>query len=239
MRDASESISGLVEVGTDITERLRAEAELHGARRQMERLTRANVLGELATGIAHELNQPLTAVLANAQAARRFLGRVPPETGEVLEILDDIVSEGRRAGEVIHGLRRMLRIGDRERKTIMVNDTVKDVLKLAKGELKFRRVGIELDLDEALPLVLAGRIELQQVVMNVVWNAIQAMHGMEQPKPCITIRSRARGDSVTVNTTTHIRARTFDGAEGSALNEATFIVGVTPDPSNLVVSDIM
>jgi PAS domain S-box-containing protein len=99
------SPAGIFSIGEDITEQLKTQMDLHNAQREMERLARANMLGELTSALAHELNQPLTAILSNAQAARRFMQHAPPDMEEVREIIDDIIHDDKHAGHVIHSLR--------------------------------------------------------------------------------------------------------------------------------------
>jgi PAS domain S-box-containing protein len=161
----------------DITDRRRAELEADSHRRELAHLGRVATLGELTGALAHELSQPLTAVLNNAEAARRLVDRDPPDLEQIRAALDDIIRNDRRAGTVIDRLRSLLRKGDTVRQTIDVNDVVRETLDLAFGELLSRRVAVTRTLDDAVAPVLGDRVQLQQVVLNLVMNACDAMDG--------------------------------------------------------------
>jgi two-component system sensor kinase FixL len=135
LNDPDGGYAGLLSIGEDITDRLAAERNLQRTRRELERLGRANVLGELVSTLAHELNQPLAAILSNAQAARRFLGSGSPDPVELRDILDDIVRDDKRAGEVIQRLRRMLSKRSKKHEPIDIRDTIQEVLAIAGAEL--------------------------------------------------------------------------------------------------------
>ena len=174
------SYEGVLTIAEDITDRLRAERELTVARREMERLMRANMLGELASALAHELNQPLAAILSNVQAAQRLLGSDALEPEELREILDDIVRDDRRASEVIARIRSMVRKGEAQREPIQMNAAVRAVIDLMQGELDAQDVHLDLFLADDLPAVVANQVDIQQVVMNLVMNAIRAVK--DQPE---------------------------------------------------------
>ena len=127
--------AGLLSVGQDITARLRAERDLQQVHWEMERLARSNLLGELAAALAHELNQPLTAILSNAQAGRRFLADGNPDLDELGDILDDIVRDDKRAGEVIRRLRAIFGSGKVARERLSLNSVIREILELVAGEL--------------------------------------------------------------------------------------------------------
>ena len=127
--------------------------------------------------MAHELSQPLTAILSNAQAARRLLDRDPPDVDQIRDALDDIIRNDKRAGAVIEHLRSLLRKGDSTRQPVDLNEVVRETLDLAVGELLSRRVAVTRALVDAIPFVQADRVQLQQVVLNLVMNACDAMDG--------------------------------------------------------------
>jgi C4-dicarboxylate-specific signal transduction histidine kinase len=129
------------------------------------------VLGELAGALAHELTQPLAAILANAQAGRRFLNREPADLGEVREILDDIVGEDKRAGDVIRRLRALFMKGEPVRQPLDLNELVRDAVALTRSVLVERQVSVGLALGVPLPLVHGDRVQLQQVLLNLIVNA--------------------------------------------------------------------
>jgi len=162
---------------TDITERKRAELDSIRQRNELAHLSRMTMLGELAGSLAHELNQPLTAILANAQAAQRFLADDEPDVEQVREILQDIVMDDERAGEVIHRLREMLRKGQPRRQPLDVNALVQEILKLVRSDLIIRGVSVSADFEPDLPPILADRVQLQQVMLNLMINGAEAMSG--------------------------------------------------------------
>jgi PAS domain S-box-containing protein len=160
---------------TDITARKEAEREIQEQRQLLTHLTRVATLGELSGALAHELNQPLTSILTNAQAALRFLARQPADLDEIRAILQDIVDDDQRAGEVIRRLRALLRKGETARQPLDVNDVIADVLRLAHSELIAHGVTVELQLTAGLPKVAGDRVALQQVLLNLIVNACDAM----------------------------------------------------------------
>jgi C4-dicarboxylate-specific signal transduction histidine kinase len=133
------------------------------------------MLAELSGSLAHELNQPMTAVLSNAQAALRFLAHSPPNLDEVRESLASIVENDKRAGEVIRRLRAMLRKEPAEYKRLDINDVVLDVLRIIRSDLLNRNVDMVMELAPALPQIEGDRVQLQQVLLNLVMNAADAM----------------------------------------------------------------
>ena len=161
----------------DITDRRRAQLEADANRRELAHLSRVAMLGEMSGTLAHELSQPLAAVLSNAQAARLMLDHAAPDLEQLRLTLDDIIRNDRRAGAVIDRLRALLRKGDIALQPIDPNDVVKEVIDLAYGELTSRRVAVRSDLPSGLPLVLGDRIQLQQVVLNLLLNGCDAMSG--------------------------------------------------------------
>jgi two-component system, LuxR family, sensor kinase FixL len=161
----------------DITERRRVERETAHQRDELAHLSRVAMLGELSGSLAHELNQPLTAILSNAQAAQRFLAHDPPRVDKLAEILADIVKSDHRAGAVIQRLRSLLRKEEAQRSPLDINDVVGESLRLMRSDLLNRNVTIRTDLAEALPAVSGDRNQLQQVLLNLVMNACDAMDG--------------------------------------------------------------
>jgi two-component system, LuxR family, sensor kinase FixL len=161
----------------DISERRRMELEAARQRNELAHLSRVSMLGELSASLAHELNQPLTAILSNAQAALRFMTGPGYEADELREILEDIVSEDRRAGEVIQRLRLLLTKGQVQHQSLSLNDIVEEVLKLMYADFIGHNVVVETDLFPGLPFVAGDRVQLQQVLLNLVINGCDAMGG--------------------------------------------------------------
>jgi C4-dicarboxylate-specific signal transduction histidine kinase len=160
---------------TDITARMISEHELSEQRSRLAQLSRVGMLGELSGSFAHELNQPLTAILSNAQAAQRFLTHPDPDLLEIGAILDDIVAEDRRAGEVIRRLRLMFSKGEVERQPVVIRDLVSGVMHLLRNDLINRGVIAKIELEADLPVVEGDLVGLQQVLINLVMNACDAM----------------------------------------------------------------
>jgi len=159
----------------DITELRQAKEEARKRREEIAHLGRVATMGELSASLAHELNQPLTAILSNAQAALRFIAGDSPDLAEIRDILNDIVADDRRAGNVIHRLRSLFRKGEVARVEVDINDLVQEVISLINTEAMIRNVSIETALDRSLPPVLGDRIHLQQVIINFILNASEAM----------------------------------------------------------------
>ena len=164
-------------VSTDITARKQAEAETLQQRSELAHLSRVTMLGELSGSMAHELNQPLTAILSNAQAAQRFLAHEDADLNEVRDILKDIVEQDNRAGEIIRRLRLLLKKGEVRHQPLDLNDVVQEVLKLIRSDLVNQSVVAHTELATDLPPVKGDRVQLQQVLLNLVMNACDAMNG--------------------------------------------------------------
>jgi len=153
----------------------RAAAELNKLQQKLKHLTRVALLGELSGALAHELQQPLTAILCNAQAAQLMLAREPLDLEELREILKEIVSDDRRAGQVIQSLRALLLRGETKFQRVDIGKMVGDVMTLARGALMERNVQVNLRIDEDVPAVNGDPIELQQVLLNLVLNACESL----------------------------------------------------------------
>jgi PAS domain S-box-containing protein len=161
---------------TDITERREAEAEAALQRQEIAHLMRVSMLGELSGGLAHELTQPLTAILSNAQAAKAMLRTAQPAMPELDEALDDIISEDNRAGEVIHRLRNLLKKGESKFEDVDLNALVLSTLRLVNSELINRRIRVSTDFSVEPALASGDAVQLQQILLNLLMNAAEAMH---------------------------------------------------------------
>lgn len=181
------SDGGLVVSHINITALKQAEQDLALQRDQLEHVSRAATLVEIGAALAHELNQPLAAILRNAQAARRFIDAEMPNLPEIREILDDIVKDDRRAGKVLDRIREQLNKNVSERMSVRLNDVIDDALALLHSDLIIRKTSIDLQLSPDLPLVFADPVQLQQVILNLVINAEDAMEGMSASKSRIVI----------------------------------------------------
>jgi len=174
----------------DITARRTIEAETAQQRNELAHLSRVAMLGELSGSLAHELNQPLAAILSNAQAAQRILGRGAGNLDEFREILKDIVEDDRRAGEVIKRLRALFRKEEVRYRRLEVNGVVHDVLRLMRSDLLNRDVAVSTELAAGLPAVDGDPIQLQQVLLNLVVNGCDAMDGQSGDRR-LTLRTAA------------------------------------------------
>jgi len=186
-------------VSIDITERKVAELEAAQHRSELAHLTRVTTVSELSGSLAHELNQPLAIILSNAQAAQRLLAQSPPDVAEVNEILADIVGEDRRAGEVIRRLRALLKRGETDLRPLSLNQVIADVLQLAQSDLITRGVVIVRRQADDLPLVRGDRVQLQQVLLNLILNGADAMAGNAPGARRLQINSQHQVGAVRVS----------------------------------------
>ena len=180
----------------DTTQRKLAEIQVRSQKEQLTHLSRVTMLGQLSGALAHELNQPLTSIVINAQAARRILNTGSLDLADVDESLADIVAEGKRAGDVISRLRVLFKKEDAKFASVSPNDCIREVLSLEHSDLIMRQVSVELQLDENLPNVVVDRIHLEQVLLNVIINACQAMESQGPGDRRLRIASARHDDEV-------------------------------------------
>ena len=162
-------------VSMDITRQKQADAEAQQQREELAHLSRVAALSALSGSLAHELNQPLASILSNAQAGQRFMSQDPPDLVELRAILADIVSEDRRAGEIIWRLRTMLRRGEVALQPVSVNESLEELLRLTRSDLIARGVAVSNLTAGDLPPAMTDRVQLQQVLLNLIVNACDAM----------------------------------------------------------------
>jgi len=179
----------------------KAELDAHEQRLQLTHLSRVAMLGELSGGIAHELNQPLTAILSNAQAAQHFLAGKEIDREELSEILKDIIAADQRAGEVIHRLRALFKKGESHLQPLDANELVREVLSIAHGDLVTRAVEVLPELAPQLPLIEGDRVQLEQVMLNLLMNGCDAMSAGGADGRRLSIRSRSSDSSVQISFT--------------------------------------
>jgi two-component system sensor kinase FixL len=160
----------------DISARKFAEAQARQHREELGHLSRVAVMGELAASVAHELNQPLSGIVSNAAAGQRFIDRGDVDLHEMRDLLADIVADGRRAGDVIRGIRSMVKKGTPTRQRVNLNDLVVNVVRLLNPDAMLHSCELETLLEPNLPAIEADPIQLQQVLINLVINAFDAMH---------------------------------------------------------------
>jgi PAS domain S-box-containing protein len=171
----------------DVTERKQAEEALHKAQAELAHVTRVTTLGEMTASIAHELNQPLGAVVNNASASLRWLAANNLEEARQSATL--IIADAHRAGEIIHRVRALAKKAPPRKDWLDVNETILEVIALARSEAQKNRVSLQTQLSSDLPLILGDRIQLQQVILNLIINAIEAMSGVNEGPRELLIRS--------------------------------------------------
>ena len=179
---------------TDVTNRKAAEQALADARNELSRAVRLASLGELAGSIVHEINQPLTGIIMSAEACRRWLARNPSETDEARKSVMRVIEEGRRAHGVVTGLKLLSRGAQLNFTDVDINEAIEEVLLLSKRELERAGVTLRTDFGKSLPNIEADRVQLQQVVLNLVRNAIEAMASVEGRSRTLTACTRAADD---------------------------------------------
>jgi signal transduction histidine kinase len=185
----------LGEVFANALSRKQAELEAQRLRQDLSHIGRVSAMGELTASLAHELNQPLTAILSNAQAAQRLLEADSVNLGEVREILDDIVADDKRAGDMIHRLRGLIKKGDLEFVPLDLNEIVGEVAWLVRSDAVLRNVSLRLEFADDLPNVRGDRVQLQQVVLNLVLNGLEAMRESRAGERTLVIRTARDGDA--------------------------------------------
>ena len=174
----------------DLTERKQVEGALRDAQANLAHVARVTTLGELAASIAHEVNQPLTAVVANAEAGLRWLRRETPDLDAACRSVEWIIDDGNRASEVIRRIRTLAKKTDLEKVPVDINEVVREVVALVQRELISHRVMVRTELASALPMILSDRVQLQQVIINLVMNGIEAMQSVTGRPRELVIQSR-------------------------------------------------
>src|SRR5271165_4442770 len=191
---------------TDITERKRAEEELRQkeislreSQTELAHVSRVTTLGELAASIAHEVNQPLAGIATNANAGLRWLAGESPNLNEAREAIRRIIRDGNRAGEVISRMRALFKKARTAKERLDINEAVEEVVILTQSEVRRNKVALRMELAAHLPSVMGDRVQLQQVVVNLILNAIEAMSTVEDRERNLVITTqRSEGDEVRV-----------------------------------------
>jgi len=178
----------------DVTSRKLTEADADVQRQEIAHLMRVSMLGELSGGLAHELTQPLTAILSNAQAGKLLLAKGNKSLSEIGNIFDDIIAEDERAGEVINRLRGMLKKGDVKHETIDMNDLIASTLRLLHSELIDRRMSVSFDNVPNLPAVHGDPVQLQQTLLNLLMNAMDATENVPPARRRISVSAATTDD---------------------------------------------
>lgn len=189
----------VLETNNDITERRLAEESLHKAQAELAHVARVATLGEMTASIAHEVNQPLAAVVTNANACLRWLGHQPPNLTEVREGVARIIKEGNRASDVIGRIRDLVSKAPPRKEWLDINEIVREVVALSRTEIRSNRVSLTEQLADDLPRVRADRVQLQQVVLNLIVNGLDAMSAVvDRPRELHVSSGRIESNGVLV-----------------------------------------
>jgi C4-dicarboxylate-specific signal transduction histidine kinase len=191
----------------DLTEQKRAEAEARESERRYREMqaevahaNRVATMGQLTASIAHEVNQPITGAATNAVAALRWLGARPPDLEEVRQALERIVKDANRAGNVIGRIREIIKKAPSRKDRVDMNEAIREVIELTRGEAAKHGASVETGLGEGLPFIEGDRVRLQQVVLNLIVNAVQAMGAVEEgPRELIVTTARAEPGGVLIS----------------------------------------
>lgn len=188
----------MVGIGIDITDKKKNEQSLQEAKAELARVSRIVTMGELTASIAHEINQPLAAVAANASASLHWLAVQPPNLDEARQAMANAMNEANRASGVIQRLRTMLKKVPPQLRPVDVNEVIRDVLALAQGELVTGGVTTRTELAPDLPTVLGDRVQLQQVMLNLIMNAIDATSTVHDRPRTLVIKSATNAEGVVI-----------------------------------------
>jgi two-component system sensor kinase FixL len=184
-------VSELIGAAIDVTRQVKADVELRLQREEMARLSRVALMGELTASLSHELNQPLAAIASNAAAGKRFLVRGFEDRKMFEELFEDVFADARRAGDVIHGIHHFVRKDEEVRVGVNLNDTINEVLRLLHSDLLGRATAVETELASDVPTIQANPVQLQQVLLNLIMNSIEAMQDVPHGKRRILISTSA------------------------------------------------
>ena len=193
VRDAEGNILRLVGTSTDVHDWRQAQEALRNTQAEFAHMTRVMTMGELTASIAHEVNQPLGAIVTSAAAGARWLATKPPQMDKARRALERIANDGKRAAEVIRRIRALMKRQAPRKEWLDINETILEVIALAQHQLRQSEILVETRLGHDLPLVYCDRVQLQQVLLNLIVNAIEAMNGVEGRRRELTIVSAADG----------------------------------------------
>jgi PAS domain S-box-containing protein len=190
------NLMGVRASNRDITDRKQAEIEAQKHREQLTHISRVTTLGEFSASLAHELNQPLTAIRTNANAALRFLSKEHQNLDEVDEILNDIIEDDKRAAGIIKKLRTLMSKKDLVFSSLNINAVIHEVAKLANREAYTRDIALSMELEDDLPQVRGDAIHLEQVILNLILNGAEAMASCDPSNRKFVIRTAKHDDNV-------------------------------------------
>jgi PAS domain S-box-containing protein len=199
VRDAEGNILRFVGTSTDVHDLRQAQEALRNTQTEFAHMTRVMTMGELTASIAHEVNQPLGAIVTSAAAGARWLATKPPQMDKARRALERIANDGKRAAEVIRRIRALMKRQAPRKEWLDINETILEVIALAQYQLRRSEILVETRLGHDLPLVRCDRVQLQQVLLNLIINAIEAMSGIKERPRELTIVSASDGpDTVSV-----------------------------------------
>lgn len=204
LRGDNGEISELIGVAIDISGQVKANLELRLQREEVARLSRVAVMGEMSAALAHEINQPLAGIVSNASAGQRFIDRGNIDLQEIRDLLADISADGRRAGDVVRGIRNMVKKGGSARERLDLNHVVKHVVQMVAPEALLHSCELQTSLEPGLPILEADPIQVQQVLLNLIVNAFDAMHNLPPSERRVEITTYRNGTgSVRVSVRDH------------------------------------
>jgi C4-dicarboxylate-specific signal transduction histidine kinase len=183
----------------DITERKRAEEALRRAQADLAHVSRVTTMGELTASLAHEVNQPIAAAVTDANTCLRWLTRDHPDVEEARAAAMRIVKDGTRAAEIISRIRLLFKKGTTEREPVDVNDVVREMIVLLRSEATRHSVFLRTELAEDLPQIMGDRVQLQQVIMNLIMNSIDAMEDVDGTRELTLKSQRAENEQLLVS----------------------------------------
>jgi PAS domain S-box-containing protein len=185
----------LLGISIDITARKQAELDAQRDRAELSHLSRVALMGEMSASIAHELNQPLAGILSNASAGQRFIDKGDVDLREIRELLGDIIADGRRASDVMLGIRGMVKKGQVARRSVDLNEVVMDAVRMVSPDAVLRSCQVETSLDASLSAIEGDPVQLQQVLLNLVINAFDAMRDTPLPRRKVVIATQSNSDA--------------------------------------------
>jgi C4-dicarboxylate-specific signal transduction histidine kinase len=172
----------------------RKEADLRKSQAELAHVTRVTTMGELAASIAHEVSQPLAGIVTNGNACIRWLAAEPPNLGEAKQSANRIIRDGKRAADVIGRIRALFKKADTAKEPLDLSETIREVIVLIRNEIEKKKISLRLELGQDLPLLLGDRVQLQQVMLNLILNGIEAMNRIDGPRRELIISAQVHQD---------------------------------------------
>jgi C4-dicarboxylate-specific signal transduction histidine kinase len=192
--DTAGTPSRLLGINIDITARKQAELDAERDRAELSHLSRVALMGEMSASIAHELNQPLSGILSNAAAGQRFIDRGNVDLSEIRDLLRDIVADGHRASDIVRGIRGMIKKEQVARRAVDLNEVVMDAVRMASPDAVLHSCQLDTSLDANLRTIEADPVQLQQVLLNLIINAFDAMRDTPVARRKVVIATQSNGD---------------------------------------------